>query len=268
MTRPTDDPRGRPPVSCYIRTLNEAVRIGPVLEGAFKAAREVVVVDSGSTDGTIDIAKAAGARVIHNDWPGNGFQKRFGEEACTYDWLLDLDGDEVVTDELADAIKALFADGKEPGNPVYGLKMLTKPPDFPVWEKAWVVRRNKLYDRRRLRMPAHEAWDQLDLPDGVTAEPLPGHIIHHQFLGFDHLAQKANSWSAMRARYMKPRPMWQLKLRILFAYPFYFLKYFLSKGLWRAGVYGFAIAGISGYSTWLRDVRMYEAQLKKSRENA
>ena len=62
----------RPPISCYIRTLNEESRIGAAVGAAFSVAREVVAVDSGSTDGTVAAAEAAGARTVEQPWLGGG----------------------------------------------------------------------------------------------------------------------------------------------------------------------------------------------------
>jgi glycosyltransferase involved in cell wall biosynthesis len=85
--------------SCFIIAKNEARRIGEVIASVRDLADEVIVIDSGSTDGTQQIAQDLGARVIFNEWPGFGPQKRFGEDQCRNDWVLNLDGDEVLSDE-------------------------------------------------------------------------------------------------------------------------------------------------------------------------
>lgn len=115
------------PLSCYIRTFNEAKRIRPVIERVREIGAEVIVVDSGSSDGTQDIARDAGATVIEKPWPGNGFQKRNGEDAASNDWLLDLDADELLSPELQHELRQLFADG-EPAPGIYAVKLVTVPP--------------------------------------------------------------------------------------------------------------------------------------------
>lgn len=252
------DVDSRPPVSCYIRTLNEAHRVGEVVTAALKVAREVVVVDSGSKDGTREVAQAAGARVIENTWPGNGHQKRVGEESCEYDWLLDLDADEFIDDELAESIAALFADD-EPASSVYALKLITQPPVGKAWTDFCLAYRNKFYDRRVWRMPAHAAWDQLDLPKKTRPPVLKGAIVHRSFKDAADFTRKSNSVSSARAKYIKPRSLTELRLRIIGAYPFYFLKHYLFRGLFRAGTYGFGVAAMSAHARWLRDFKMYEA---------
>ena len=78
-------------ISVFVIALNEADRIGATLDAARKVTDDLIVIDSGSTDGTQDVARAHGARVIHHDWPGYGRQKRFGEDQCRHDWVLNLD---------------------------------------------------------------------------------------------------------------------------------------------------------------------------------
>ena len=85
-----------PPLSIFIIARDEADRIGRTIAAVRGLSDDIVVIDSGSTDGTQAIATDLGARVIERDWPGYGPQKRFAEEQCRHPWLLNLDADEVV----------------------------------------------------------------------------------------------------------------------------------------------------------------------------
>ncbi|MEL6317442.1 MAG: glycosyltransferase family 2 protein, partial [Pseudomonadota bacterium] len=234
-------PDPRPPISAYIRTLNEERMIGAVVTAALKAAREAVVVDCGSTDRTIAIAEAAGARVLAQPWLGNGAQKRAGEEAARFDWLLDLDADEVLSAEAIASVKALFAAG-EPPLSVYRLTLVTVPPIGAPWRRSALDPRAKLYDRRVWRMPDHKAWDQLQLPKDAEVGALSGGVMHHSFRNFEQYMAKWNRVSSVRARETRLKSMPGLIARILVAPPFYFLRHYLGRGLWRQGLYGFIIA--------------------------
>ena len=88
---------GRVRLSCCIIARDEADRLARCIEAVKGLADEVVVVDSGSTDRTVEIARDLGARVFHRDWDGYGPQKRYAEDCAAYDWVLNLDADEVVT---------------------------------------------------------------------------------------------------------------------------------------------------------------------------
>jgi glycosyltransferase involved in cell wall biosynthesis len=245
------------PVSCYIRTLNEQRRIAQVIAAVRDVVSEVVVVDSGSTDATVVIAQAEGARVVHQEWLGNGRQKRFGEDQCSNDFLLDLDADEVVSPELVSEIRALFA-GKQPPLPIYELKIVTVPPVGQPWWHSGVAYRKKLYDRRVVRAPDHKAWDQFDVPAGAGVGRLSGALLHYSFQDLGHLVQKLNRVSSVRARETRQRGRFGVGLRVLFALPFYFFKFLVLRQLFRAGLYGVAVSGVSAYGRWLRDAKMYE----------
>jgi glycosyltransferase involved in cell wall biosynthesis len=248
----------RVPVSCYIRTLNEERKLGEVIAAVRDLVDEVVVVDSGSTDATVAIAEAAGARVVHQPWLGNGRQKRFGEDQCRNDFLLDLDADEVVSPELAEEIRALFKAGAPP-LPVYELELVTVPPTGQPWYGFMLAERRKLYDRRVVRAPDHKAWDQFEVPAGVRGGRLSAPLFHHSFRNLGHLLDKLNRTSDVRATETHGRGRVAVGLRVLFAFPVYFLKHYVLRGLFRAGIYGIALASIAAYGRWLRDAKMYEA---------
>jgi glycosyltransferase involved in cell wall biosynthesis len=251
----------RPPLSCYIRTKNEARMIGAVVTAALAVADEVVIVDSGSTDDTIAIAERAGARVLRHDWLGNGHQKRIGEDACRHDFLLDLDADEIVTPELAAEMRELFANGP-PEAPVWRTPLAFVPAVGRPWLDFGVSSRFKLYDRRVVRQPAHAAWDQFDLPEGVRVGELKAPILHYAFTGAEHLMEKLNRNSSVRARELALKSTTSLALRIVFGLPVYFGKRYFVDGLFRGGVYGFAFALMSGFGKWLRDVKMFERAMR------
>lgn len=233
--------------------------IADVVRAALAVAREVVVVDSGSTDKTIALAKEAGARVIEHEWLGNGRQKRLAEDACAHDWLLDLDADEIVTPELATEIAALFSNGAAPRR-IYFTPLALAPPVGAPWRNFGLQSRHKLYDRRAVRIPDHEAWDQFDIPEGETVGVLKQPILHHAFTGAEQFMAKLNRNSSVRANALPLKPRAYLALRILFGAPFYFAKKYVLQQYFRGGVYGFALASMSAYGRWLRDVKMWERQ--------
>ncbi len=256
------------PLSCYIRTLNEARRIGPVVEKVIQTGAEVIIVDSGSSDDTREIARAAGAKVIEKKWEGNGFQKRNGEDAASNDWLLDLDADEILSLELQEEIHTLFS-GDEPEPGIYSLKLVTVPPvpKGAVWTHCCLARRNKLYHKSIVRMPAHAAWDQFKVPKGITPQKLKGTLLHYSFADIEQQMNKMNRVSTVRANETHLKPKGMLALRILFGFPFYLFKKWILHKMYRAGVYGFACAAVIASNRWLKDVKMYERHLAKKGRN-
>jgi glycosyltransferase involved in cell wall biosynthesis len=103
-----------PQLSAIVITRNEAANIGDCLDSvAF--CDERIVVDCGSSDGTVDIAKAKGARVEFHEWRGFGPQKNYALSLATGEWVLSIDADERATPKLAGAIKAALADTSADG---------------------------------------------------------------------------------------------------------------------------------------------------------
>lgn len=256
---------GNPPITLYIRTKNEERKIADVIRAAQAVVSEVVLVDSGSTDKTIEIAEGLGARVIRSAWLGGGKQKRIAEDAAANDWLLDLDADEIVTPELAAEIRGLFANGA-PSASIYEMRMATAPPVGPVWRDFNLVDRRKLYDRRVVRQPDHANWDQFKVPDGARIGKLRAPLVHYSFRDLAQLEDKFNRNSSGRAADTELRPFWIVALRMAFASPFYFFNQYFRRGLWRAGWYGFAVAHIAAHGRWLKDAKMMEIHLRQRQE--
>ena len=254
------------PISCYVRTLNEARRIGEVVTAALKVCDEIIIVDSGSTDDTKAIAKAAGARVLDQPWLGNGSQKRAGEDAAKHDWILDIDADEVVSDALADEIRAVFQTPPA-SDTLFSLDVATAPPFGKPWLGFGGARRVKLYNKTHIRQPDHAAWDQLEIPKTANPVALKGPLIHYSFSDAAHLMRKQNRVSTVRANETKLKPIGYLRARILLGFPVYFLRNYIQRGMFRGGVYGFVVASIAAQNRWLKDVKMYEIHRMKAEQS-
>jgi (heptosyl)LPS beta-1,4-glucosyltransferase len=107
---------GRPTVACVVITKNEEANIQDCLKSA-QWADELIVVDAESHDKTVESARACGAKVSVRPWPGFGLQKNFGMAQASSDWILILDADERVTEELCGEVKTCLAEWR-PGAPV------------------------------------------------------------------------------------------------------------------------------------------------------
>jgi (heptosyl)LPS beta-1,4-glucosyltransferase len=94
-------------ISIFIICKNEERIIDSCLSQAAKLAHEIIIVDSGSTDSTLEICKKYTDKIFHQDWLGFGKQKNIALEHCSNEWVLSLDSDEVLSDQLINEIKAL-----------------------------------------------------------------------------------------------------------------------------------------------------------------
>jgi len=138
-------------LSAVLITLNEERRLPRALESLAGVADEILVVDSGSTDRTRQIAESHGARFISHPWEGYSRQKNFAASQAKFDWILSLDADEVVTPELAAELREIKEHG--PGDDA-GFRM----PRLAFYRGRWIRHSGwypdwklRLYDRRRAR---------------------------------------------------------------------------------------------------------------------
>jgi glycosyltransferase involved in cell wall biosynthesis len=246
----------RLPISCFIIAMNEADRIKATIAAVRSWVDEVIVIDSGSTDGTQAVAEAAGARVIYNAWPGFGQQKRFGEDQCRNEWLLNLDADEVVTSELRNSIERIFKSGN-PDHCVYGMAIKIVYPGKlkprPIANDHYCLR---LYDRRRVRFADSTLFDSVE-PKSEEVGHLEGDVYHHSIRSLDDLARKCDERATYNALNSRPKSPLELGVRTITEFPAHFIKYYFGRGHFSGGWTGLGFAGITAYYRWQRIRRMW-----------
>ena len=156
------------PVTVTVITRDEAENIDACL-ASVAWADEILVVDCGSTDRTVEIARARGARVIVKDWPGYGAQKNFAAAEASNDWILSVDADERVTPQLASEIRSTLAGSSTSAGfriprVTWHLGRWIRTTD---WYPDYQLR---LYDRRRAR------WKERRVHESVTADGPVGQL--------------------------------------------------------------------------------------------
>ncbi|MEQ1865799.1 MAG: glycosyltransferase family 2 protein [Micropepsaceae bacterium] len=251
-------------LSCFIIAKNEADRIVRTIRAVKGWVDEIVVVDSGSTDGTQALAEGEGARVIFNAWPGFGQQKRFGEAQCRNDWVINLDADEVVSEKLAAEIQTLFARG-EPALAVYALPINDVYPGQSkprLWANDYVQPR--LYDRRRVQFKDSTLHDSLETA-GMTVGRLSGDVHHFSSRSLDDQLSKMVERARYNADHSKRKSAGILRFRLVFEFPVSFLRYYVMRRHFAGGLLGFQTSMIGAFSRYARIARMLEATERPER---
>lgn len=183
-------------LSVIIITKNEAGNIQACLDSvAF--ANEWIIVDSGSTDGTVEIARAAGATVIETaDWPGFGPQKNRALDAATGDWILSLDADERIPEALRDEILAVLA---APKHASYALPRLSSFCGHFIrhagWYPDYIVR---LFRKDAGRFSADLVHESVIVAQAGGKLRTP--IIHYSYLDDDAYLRKLGQYSTLGAQ--------------------------------------------------------------------
>ncbi|MDD5249239.1 MAG: glycosyltransferase family 2 protein [Rhodocyclaceae bacterium] len=219
-------PAARQPVSAVLITRNAASQIEACLR-SLDFCDEIVVVDSGSDDGTSELAQGLGARVIQAAWRGFGPQKQFAVEQAQHDWVLCIDADERVSEALRASIEAAL------GAPVrhafrfarcnrFMGRYLRHGEGYPDWSL-------RLFDRR------HARWSEDVVHEKVIAEgevgTLKGDLMHDSAETLEGYLAKQNRYTTLAAEAAIARGKRATAARILFAPLVRFIKfYFLRLG--------------------------------------
>lgn len=252
-----------PPLSIFIIALNEADRIGNTIAAVQTLSDDIVVVDSGSTDGTQAIAERLGARVVFNPWPGYGQQKRFAEEQCRHDWLLNLDADEVVPADLAAEIAALFARGAPPAD-AYKLRIAEIfPGERAPHRFAYALAPVRLYRKAKGRYSASPVHDRVDLTPNAKVDRLKGTVHHFSVRSLGEQMEKLNSYSDAQADDLDARGATVSVFRLIVEFPANFIKAYIGRRHALRGVYGFMTAMNYAFYRYLRVAKHWERRLQR-----
>lgn len=239
--------KATPTLSVIIITRDEAARIGRCLRSV-EFADELVVLDSGSTDETIAIARAAGARVeVRADWPGFGPQKNRVLAMATGDWVLSLDADEVVTPELRSAIVSAIGRGDADCWQVRRRSCFAgRALRFGDWHDDRVTR---LFRRGRARFSDDAIHERL-LCDGPVPV-LDGLLMHFTVETMDDALDKARRYAVAGAPRVAARGRGGLVPAATHA-GWTFLRGYLLRLGFLDGWHGLQLAACNSYGTWLR----------------
>ncbi len=191
------------PISVFIITKDEEDRIGKAIKSVINFVDEVLIIDSGSTDKTVQIAKELGANVVFNNWQGYGPQKIFGENRCKNDWILNIDADERVSQELINEINDIFTNEIPNKYIGYKIKILNQffNEDKPK-KLAYYYNQLRLYNRNFAgfkNSTIHDSVKLKDKEDSSKINNLSGIISHQSFRSYAHWIEKIDSYSNMQA---------------------------------------------------------------------
>jgi glycosyltransferase involved in cell wall biosynthesis len=240
-------------LSVYLITKNEGAHLAEVLASC-AGADEIIVVDSGSTDQTLEIARAAGAKVIHQDWLGFARQKDFALSQCQHEWILNMDGDEILSAGAIPLIRQAIASGRAVGY------RIARDDEFMGESMSASHCRPFLRVYRR----DQAAWDlnktvheHIEVPG---PHPLIGGVImHHK--GYDTVTgymDKLNRYAALK------NVMWERSgrggsaMRVLGAFPLALFKHLFFRRMICSGPRGFVRAMQDAFYVFLAEAMAYE----------
>jgi glycosyltransferase involved in cell wall biosynthesis len=233
-------------------TRDAAAQLAECLASA-SFAGEIVVVDSGSRDDTVEIARRCGARVLVQPWLGFGPQKRFAVASAAHDWVLCLDADERVTPELAAAIGVALAEPQPPA--AYALarrnrflgRWLAHGEGYPDWNV-------RLFDRRRAHW-SDDAVHEHVLSEGPVRR-LAGDLLHASAESLDAYVAKQNRYTTLQAQAMHARGERASAARLVGSPLARFLRFYVVKLGFLDGVAGLVHIAIGAFASFLKYAKL------------
>jgi glycosyltransferase involved in cell wall biosynthesis len=246
-------------ITVTIISHNEEKKIADAIKSAAWAA-EVLVVDSESSDSTTQIAANLGAKVIVRPWPGFSEQKQFAVDSAENDWVLSLDADERVSDELRHEILTLkssleLADG-------YRIPRLTYYMGRPTRHSGWYPDRQlRLFNRRKGHWGERLIHESVEMDPEAVVKNLKGDLHHFSIDDAGHHNRMISErYAPLAAEEMFKSGRRTSRIGVMTAGPLAFVRsYFLKAGV-LDGFSGFCIARFAAHNSFLKHLLLLEMQ--------
>lgn len=245
----------RRPVSACIITYNEEQNIRRCLESV-KWADEIVVVDSKSTDKTVDICREYTDKIILRDFPGHIEQKNFALDQAMHNWVFCIDADEEITPHLQDEIKNVFEDSN-PGKTGFSVSRKTEYlGEWVTYGRWYPDYKLRLFDRRYGRWGGENPHDRVEVK-GETGR-LKGELLHRTYRDLSHHLDVINKYTTIAANQKHARGIKFPILHAVFSSFFYFLdSYIIRKGIFH-GSRGLILSVMGSYYVFLKYAKLWE----------
>lgn len=247
------------PLSVVVITLNAERQLANCL-ASVAFADELLVVDSGSTDATLDIAKRHGARVLHQPWLGFGKQKNYAVTQARHRWVLCLDADERISEALRDSIRAALA------NPQFQAYEMPRRNRFMGrWLRhgeGYPDRSVRLFDRERAQW-SNDAVHEKVIVRGSTGR-LAGDILHESEAGLADYIDKQNRYTTLAAETLHRRGTHAGLMRLLVSPFFRFMKLYFFRLGFLDGFAGLVHIAIGCFNSFVKYAKLRELNSRAS----
>lgn len=243
-------------ISAVVITKNEERSIGRAL-ASVAWADDVVVLDSGSSDSTVEVARRAGARVEASEWRGYVAAKNAAAELATGEWILSLDADEEVTPELRDEVSAILS---HPGGAV-GYKVPRRNFFWGRWIRhcGWHPDYQlRLWRRGKGRWVGGRVHERVEVDGGVGRTKAP--LNHYTYSSISEYLQRMDRYAGLSAMDKYEAGKRTGFLRLLFSAPGQFIRLYFFRGGFLDGIPGLIVSALGAYYTFLKRAKLWELQ--------
>lgn len=245
-------------LSAAIITLNEERNIGRCLASIADIADEIVVIDSGSIDGTKEICLKHGVKFIQNPFEGHIEQKNFATGNCSHEYILSLDADEALSPELKKSILALKENWDKDG---YYFNRLTTYCGKWIHHCGWYPdRKLRLFKKGKGKWAGSNPHDRFILEAPQNYGTIKGDLLHYSYYTIEEHLLQVNRFTNIAAQSAFKEGKRSTIFQVLFKPVIRFIRDYLFHVGFLDGYYGFVICCISSHATFIKYVKLYELQ--------
>ncbi|BCL76894.1 glycosyl transferase family 2 [Jeongeupia sp. HS-3] len=246
------------PYSGLIITYNEAHNIAACIASLAQVCDDIVVVDSGSSDDTVAIARAAGATVlVQLPFLGDGPQRSLGLPLCRHDWVINLDADERLEADLIATLQA------QPEWPVDALECRRRNyigDRFTPYAGQYPDYICRIFDRRRADFSPLKAHSRVQTK---STRKIEGHVTHYSYRDYDDMFARINKYSTWQAQEMFAQGKRASLGKAIAHGSIAFLKHYIAKRGFLAGCDGLSISLSKGLGSYLKYAKLIELQNRR-----
>tara|TARA_Y100000389_G_scaffold47840_1_gene43029 strand:+ start:2076 stop:2852 length:777 start_codon:yes stop_codon:yes gene_type:complete len=249
------------PISIFIITKNEEDRIENIIKKAQEITDDILIIDSGSSDNTVQLSKELGAKTLFNEWQGYGQQKIFGESKCKNKWILNIDADEEITEDLSHEIKEIFINKKHQNYIGFKVRIVnkffgeTKPKKL-----AYYYNQLRLYNSDFAGFRNSSIHDSVVPKDNNSGKigQLNNIIEHKSFKSISHWISKINYYSELQSIDNLKKNKCPSHLKIILGIIISFFKAYIIRRYFIYGFNGIYYSAIFSFSRFLKSVKIRE----------
>ncbi len=241
------------PISVFIVTLNEEKYLESVLKSV-QQMDEVIIVDSGSTDATLQIAEKYCAHIIHQEWLGYAKQKQLAMSHCQNEWVLNLDGDEVLNSSIVESFKQIIENNQADSvrcwrNDIFIGKRLSRFSKRP--------NNHRLYKKSLSHFNENHLVHESAIVKGKETF-INEEFTHYGYESITDLSQKNNRYSSLKALEKFQRHKKASCMKLLLVFPLAFFKQFVIQRQIFSGRRGFIKSVIAANYAFLKEAKLFE----------
>lgn len=252
-------------LSVIIITFNEEKSIATCIESVLEVADEIVILDSYSTDNTIDIARKYGAIVHQQQFQGYGPQKNAALQHSTFDLVLSLDADEVLNTTLASAI---IHEKKSASYDAYIMNRCTNYCGKFIRHGSWYPdKKIRLFNKRMAKWTNDIIHEKIQIPNNARIKELKGDILHYSYHSIDEHVAQNNNFSSLSSQSLFTKGYRTNLFKIIVNPAWAFMLSFILRAGFLDGYHGLIVAVNISHLTFLKHTKLLMLQRSKNAPN-